>query len=456
MAKLHFYGGSLSVTGSNYLIETKNSKVVIDCGMFQGSGDQERKNYEDFPYDPATVDAVFITHSHIDHIGRLPKLVKDGFSGKVFGTEPTIDLVPVMLKDSQHIIEQQAKKDTEPMYSKKDVKNTTKLLRSMGYGEAFDVSEDVRVRFRDAGHILGSAIVEVWIKENDKETKIVFSGDLGNPPAPFLNDTEFIDEADYLLVETVYGNRIHEDREERKKLLKEAIIDTIGHGGTLMIPAFALERTQELIFEINQLMKNKKIPEVPIFLDSPLAIDATNVYKNYYNYFNGDAQRFTEKGNKMFRFPQLKFTYETEESKEINEIPPPKVILAGSGMSTAGRILHHERRYLPDPNSMLLIMGYQAKGTLGRRLLDGVKEIKLFGEEVPVRAHLRAIGGYSAHADKNTLYNWVENVYKNSKNLKTVFCVQGEEEAATAFALKLRDDMRIYAKVPEEGDVLEF
>ncbi|MDX1608316.1 MAG: MBL fold metallo-hydrolase [Candidatus Spechtbacterales bacterium] len=461
MAKLTFHGGALSVTGGNYLIETKNSKVLVDCGMFQGFKEAEDQNYEKFPYDPAEIDAVFITHAHIDHIGRLPKLIKEGFKGSIYATPPTADLTPIMLEDSQHLLAAEAKDDKrEPLYSEKDVKTTTRHFKGVDYHKDIHVNDDIRVRLRDAGHILGSAIVEMWVTENGKEKKLVFSGDLGNPPTPLLNYTEFIDNADYVLTETVYGDRFHEDRAERKGILENSIEDVATSGGTLMIPTFALERTQEILYEIHTLMDKKRVPEMPIFLDSPLAIKATEVYKKYKNnplYFNQKTAEFMKGGHKLFDFPRLKKTLATDESKAINNVPAPKVIIAGSGMSTGGRILHHEKHYLSDPASMLLIIGYQAKGTLGRRLYEGVKEVKIYGDEILVRAKVRAIGGYSAHADQNGLYAWIESMRAGrERKLKKVFCIQGEEEAATAFAVRLRDYMAIDAEVPQPGDVFEF
>ncbi|OGZ61061.1 MAG: hypothetical protein A2932_01105 [Candidatus Spechtbacteria bacterium RIFCSPLOWO2_01_FULL_46_10] len=457
MAKLTFYGGALSVTGSNYLIETKKSKVLVDVGMFQGGAAQRKKNYKKFPYDPKNIDAVCITHAHIDHTGRLPKLVKDGFNKQIYATEPTVGLSAVMLKDSAHIIAEEMPPGEKPLYSIGDVKRTARHFQGIAYNKEVRVTDDIRVRFRDAGHILGSAIIEVFVKEDNKETKIVFSGDLGNPPSPLLNLPTLIDGADYVLVESTYGNRRHEDRQARREFLENAIEDTVTEGGILMVPAFALERTQEMLFELNSLVEHNRIPNVPIFIDSPLAIDATKVYARSDKYFSKRAKYLIERGDDLFNFPNLKFTYTTEESKKINDVPPPKVILAGSGMSTAGRILHHERRYLRDPKSTLLIVGYQAEGTLGRKLLDGAKTVRLFGEKIPVRAHIRAIGGYSAHADKDALFTWVNHIRRsNPQRLKKVFCVQGEREAAKALATKFHDFMAIDAVVPKPGDVFKF
>lgn len=455
MAKLTFHGGALSVTGANYLIETKKSKVIIDCGMFQGGKRCDEINYRDFAYDVSSVDAALITHAHIDHIGRLPKLIRDGFSGAIYATGPTADLAAIMLEDSQGLIARECKKKREILYSMKDVRMTVKYFHPVEYGDIIEVTPDIRVRFRDAGHILGSSIIEVWVKEGSKETKIVFSGDLGNPPTPLLKPTEYIDEADYVLVESVYGDRIHEDREKRKELLENAIEDTITQGGVLMVPSFAIERTQEILFELNGLVENSRIPKIPIFIDSPMAIDATAVYQKYPLYFNREAIYLIKSGDDLFKFPNLKYTYKTAQSKAINDVPPPKVIIAGSGMSTGGRIVHHEMRYLPDPKSMLLIIGYQAHGTLGRRILNGATEVKIHGQTIPVLCKIRAIGGYSAHADQDGLYHWVDRI-REGGSLKRVYCIQGEEKAAHALATRISDYMAIDAEVPNPGDFFEF
>lgn len=453
MAKIYFYGGAMSVTGANYLIETEKSKIIVDVGLLQGCSDCDIANSEDFYYDPRSIDAVFITHTHIDHIGRLPKMIKDGFRGPIYVSEPTAALAPIMLKDAQYINEKQAKdRRAEPMYLRQDVDRTVKYLQPKKYGERFSVTQDIDVRMQDAGHILGSAIFEIWIKENDKETKLVFSGDLGNTPMPLMNPPAKIGAADYVFVESVYGNRVHEDKDERRQILEEAIEETIRNGGTLMIPSFALERTQEILFEINHLVENDLIPKVPVFLDSPLAIKATRVYRKFVHYFNKRAYSIWMKGDKLFDFPMLKFTDKTAESKRINDVSPPKVIIAGSGMSTAGRILHHERRYLPDPKSMLLIIGYQASGTLGRKILDGAREIKIFGKNVPVKARIKAIGGYSAHADQPALVEWVGNI----KGVKRVFCIQGEKDAAESLAERIKKDLGVDAIAPQMFSEFEF
>lgn len=442
--KITFFGGANSVTGACYLLETNNKKILVDCGMFQSGKYCDERNFEPFPFNVNEIDFLFITHAHIDHIGRIPKLIKQGFKGKIFTTNPTKDLTEISLLDSSHIVEEEAKRDGhEPLYTNEDVVNSLNFFETIDYGQKIDLDDKIYCTMRDAGHILGSSIIEIYAEGK----KIVFSGDLGNYPNPLLNSPTIINDADYIVVESAYGNRIHEDLPQRKEILEDCIEDTVTNGGVLMIPAFAMERTQDILYEIDGLIEQNRIPDIPVFLDSPLAIKSTEVYKKYSNsnYYNKNIKEMFERNGKMFDFPRLKFTLTTEESKRINDVKPPKIIIAGSGMSQGGRIIHHERRYLSDPKSMLLIIGYQVAGSLGRRLLDGAKEVKILGEIVPVKAKIKAIGGYSAHADQKALFNWVSH---SKKTLKRVFVVQGEEAAANNLAILIRDYLGVQAIAP--------
>jgi metallo-beta-lactamase family protein len=445
--KLHFCGGARWVTGVNYLLETKQAKILIDCGLFQGGGAAREMNQQKFAYDPKEIKVVLITHAHIDHIGRLPQLVKKGFRGKIFATRPTKDFAQAMLFDAEEINQEIAKAmGNQPLYDRADVEKTLEFFQGIDYGEKIDLGVGISFCFRDAGHILGSAIIEVWAENK----KIVFSGDLGNPPVPLLRPTEYIKEADYVLVESAYGDRIHETKHQRRDLLEDAIEDTVTQGGTLLIPSFALERTQEVLYELNCLVENHRIPQVPIFIDSPLAIQLTKIYQRYPDYFNQEATYLIESGDDLFKFPGLKMTQTVEESKQINDVPPPKIIIAGSGMSTGGRILHHEKIYLSDPKNTLLLICYQVPGTLGRKILDGAKTVKIFGEEIPVKLRLRKISGYSAHADQEDLCFWVRQM---KDSLKKVFVVQGEEKSALALSQKIKDHLGIPAEVPKIREV---
>jgi len=455
MATITFYGGALSVTGANYLIKTKQSQVVVDCGLLQGGAHCPPENYSEFPYNVASLDAVLVTHAHIDHVGRLPKLAREGLSAPIYATLPTTELAPIMLADSQELIQEECGDKRGVLYTVEDVDAVTELFRPVGYNEMVQVTPDIRVRFRDAGHILGSASIEVWVTEDDKETKIVFSGDIGNPPMPLLAPIDYIEDADYALIETAYGNRVHENRDARQGLLEGAIKDVIAAGGVLMVPTFAIERTQEILSEINHLVESSSIPPVQIFLDSPLAIEATGVYRRSAAFLNEETKQKMAGGDDVFDFPRLAFTATTEQSKAINEFPAPKIILAGAGMSTGGRILHHELRYLPSEKNMILFIGYQAQGTLGRKILDGATAVTIFGETVPVRASVRFIEGYSAHADQNGLLEWLTRL-KSGGSLKKVFCVQGDEDSSREFAALATEKLGLDAHAPSGGESFEF
>ncbi len=451
---LTFYGGAKEVTGANYIIKTKKDALMVDCGMFQGSQHCEQQNYESFPYDPKDINFLLITHSHIDHIGKIPKLVADGFKGKILSTAPTKDLSELALRDSLGLIQDEAEKHGhKPLFSEEDIQKTMNLWETINYDKPITLSESFSCKFLDAGHILGSSIIEIWAEEEKNKTKITFTGDLGNPPVPLLNPTELIESTDYLVIESAYGDRLHENRESRKKLLEQVIENSVTNNGTLMIPAFANERTQEILYELNELTENNRIPKIPIFIDSPLAIKTTEIYKKYINFYNAAALELLRGGDQLFSFPGLKFTLAKEESKAINDVIPPKIIIAGSGMLQGGRILHHLKRYLPDPNSTLLIIGYQVAGSLGRRILDGAKQIKIHNEPVEVKANIVEISGYSAHADQEMLRFFVSKI---NKPIKKVFAVQGETNISETFANLIKDQLAIETIAPSYNDSFEL
>jgi metallo-beta-lactamase family protein len=459
--KLHFYGGAGAVTGVNYLLETKQAKVLIDCGLFQGERKLEEKNSESFAYNPKEIEAVIISHSHLDHVGRLPQLIRAGFKGKIFATPPTIDFTRLILDDSVKILAEKAKRaGVLPLFSRSEVEEVMRHFEPVDYYKKTSAAKDISFVFHDAGHILGSAIIEIEAARR----KIVFSGDIGNPPAPLLRPPDFLSSADYILVESTYGDRNHESPQECKELIENIVEETIARGGVLLIPSFALERTQQLLYHFNELVERHEIPSVPIYIDSPLALHITDVYKKYPQYFNKEAVAEIDSGDDIFNFPGLHFTETSKESKEINNVPPPKVIIAGSGMSNGGRIVHHETLYLSDPKNTLLLVTYQAEGTLGRLIASGAKKVEILDREVEINARIEKISGYSAHADQQFLMDWLKNFQKicppgaESADgcLKKVFVVQGEAGPAKTLASLVRDELGIESAVPEIGEVAEL
>lgn len=447
--KLTFCGGTGSVTGANFLLEGGGKKFLIDCGLEQGTKVADDENWKDFIYDPSTIDILFITHAHIDHIGRIPKLINDGFKGKIYSTPPTKAIAELMLEDTMNILGRDTEHGLDQIYTEQNLKKTFECWETTPYHQAFNIDHGFTVHFKDSGHILGSAIIEFTY--NGK--KIVFTGDLGNSPSPLLRDTEKVTDADYLIMESVYGDRNHESRNERRKMLEKVIEDNYKLGGTLIVPTFSLERSQELLFEINELVEHKRIPHMPIFLDSPLAIKLTAIYRKFEDYFNETAREIIHSGDDIFVFPGLKSTLRTEESKMIIQAPDPKIIIAGSGMSNGGRIIHHERNYLPNPNNTILLTGYQSVGTLGRLIQDGIRTIRIHGEDVDVRANLEMINGYSGHKDSDGLLNFVQDT---AEKVTRVFVVMGEPKSALFLAQKLRDNLAVDAYVPEQGESVDL
>ena len=445
------------MTGSNYLLEHDGLKILVDCGLFQGSRFAETLNYAPFAYDSKEIDFVFLTHSHADHSGRLPKLYKDGFRGKIFATKPTLDLSAIALDDNIGLIKEEAKKDGHaPLFDSGDLHQTFLLAQGVEYQEEISLGGGVTAIFHDAGHILGSATIEIsWHDVDGKIKSIYFSGDLGNYPVPLLKHYDMPNEADYLVIESTYGDRLHSDAINRKEVLRAEIGRTIERGGTVLIPSFAIERTQDLLYELNELVEHKKLPQVPVFLDSPLAIKLTKVYKNYENYFNKKVVHEIRSGDDIFNFPGLKMTYSSQDSKAIDNVRGPKIIIAGSGMSLGGRIMFHEIRYLPDPNSTILFVGYQVENSPGRQILDGKKEIKLLGQHVLVKCNVRLIEGYSAHADQGMLMDWVKKAKEDGK-LKKIFITHGEYHSSSILSQKIRNEMTIDASVPALGESVEL
>jgi len=443
--KLTFCSGAGTVTGANFLLEGNGKKFLIDCGLLQGTKLADDANWEPFTYNPKEIDILFVTHAHIDHIGRIPKLIHDGFNGKIISTIPTKDIAGEMLIDTIQILSHDKENHLDEMYNLDILKKISDMWEGIEYHQTLNVDHGFQFSFKDSGHILGSGMLKVMYEG----TEIIFTGDLGNSPSPIIRDTEELNQANYLIMESVYGDRNHENRELRKERFKQVILDNYNRKGALIIPTFSLERAQELLFEINLLVEKKEIPVMPIFLDSPLAIKLTKVYKKHKSYFNDVTKRIIADGDDIFNFPGFHQTEQTQDSKDILRVPNPKIIMAGSGMSNGGRIIHHEKNYLPDANNTILLVGYQSAGTLGRLIQDGVKMLRIQGEEIPLRARIEKINGYSGHKDSDHL---LEFVSKTAHTLKKVFVVMGEPKSALFLAQKLHDNLGVDVMVPDKND----
>ncbi len=442
---LGFYGGVGSVTGANFMLDTGTVAILIDCGLVQGDRFAMEKNAQDFRYDPAAVDFLLVTHAHADHIGRIPKLLRDGFSGAIYSTTATKALAAVMLRDALKVMEFEAERNgVEPLYEERDISAALSSWKTVEYDEQFSLGDEITVWYTDAGHILGSGMIH--LKRGDK--KIVFTGDIGNVPQPLLRAPIVPKDYNYLIMESVYGDRLHEQVSERTELLLEYITDTIRENGTLIIPAFSLERTQAMLYEINNLVESGRLKPIPVFLDSPLAIEVTSLYREYGRYLRPEIQNQIAAGDDIFDFTGLSFTKTMAESKAIKSQKGAKIIIAGSGMSHGGRIRRHEREYLDEKNTTVLLVGYQSVGSVGRLLQDGARTVMIDGEKVKVRARIETIQGYSGHADRDQL---IELVAAGAAKAQQVFVTMGEERSALFLTQRLRDYLEINALAPEEN-----
>lgn len=448
MIQLTFAGAARQVTGSCYHVTTSTASFLVDCGLFQGSKVSEAQNEDIFPFDAAILDFVVLTHAHLDHCGRLPLLYRRGFRGTIITVEPTVPLARIVLEDAAGLIMEEAEREGEtPLYTEADIPPLFEHFKPCEYHKTVSI-KGVDIKFYDAGHILGSASVSI----KADGTTVAFSGDLGNPPTPLLNPTEYITSADYVVIESTYGNRRHEDFHLRQQRLMSAIRNSVAQGGVLLIPSFALERTQEILHDINAAIEKGKLPFFPMFLDSPMAIKATEVYRQFAHYYNPDAMRELASDEDLFSFPGLTMTNSVNESKGINDVPPPKVIMAGSGMMQGGRILHHLIRYLHSPTCTLLIVGFLVQNSIGRRLLDGEKTVTVFGEPIHVKAKVEAIGAFSGHADQPKLLEWVAHVTPHPKR---VYITHGEEQSALDLAQSIKSmTTGVEVAVPYQGDTV--
>ena len=449
--QIAFYGAAGEVTGSCNMVSTGGRNFLVDCGMFQGSQFNEDKNKDPLGFDPAKLSGVIVTHAHLDHVGRLPLLVKNGYEGHFYATPPTVELAELILDDALQIMLYNQRHSGKPtLYDSTDIAKVMGMFKPVDYNQKFALAPDVNFTFYDAGHIFGSAFVEIQAEGK----RVVFSGDIGNINVPILRDTDVLPGGlDLLVCESTYGDRLHESALKRQEILQSLISDAVGKGGTLMIPSFSLERTQELIYDLNDLVDRKhKLPRVPIFLDSPLAIKATRVYLKYPQYYDTDATRLLKNGDELFEFPGLVMSETKEESKKINQMHGAKIIIAGAGMMNGGRIVHHAMRYLSDARNTLLIVGYQSQNTLGRKILDGESPVEIMGEKIPVRCHIKAIGALSAHGDQNKLLDWIGG---GSSLPKQVLLTHGEPKASSALAKRIVGDLGVPASPASFGMKVE-
>ncbi len=473
--KITFLGATRTVTGSNFLVEGAGKKFLVDCGMWQGKVEQEMENSQEFEFNPKEIDFMLLTHAHIDHSGRIPKLYNEGFKNKVYAHKATCDLCALMLPDSGHIQETEAEWKNkkrkrkgeeliEPIYTAEDAARCLEIFEAVQYDQIIEITPEIHVRFNDAGHMLGSSMIEVWIKEGDKETKTVFTGDIGNNDIPLLSPPTMIEDTDFLVMESTYGSRLHVRNDEKAEIFLDVVSETLDNGGTVVIPSFAVGRTQEILYEINKLKdeygddeefrkKYKTLMKAPVYVDSPLAISATEVFRENTELFDEETQEEIMRGDNPLEFPGLKFTRTSEESKALNEDPTPSIIISASGMCEVGRIKHHLKHNLWNPKSTILFVGYQAPGTLGYNIVNGAKTVKIFGEEIAVNARIEYIEGYSGHADQELLMNCI---YSYIKKPKHIFLVHGEPESQDVLSNMIETETNIGVTIPEFGETYEL
>lgn len=463
--KLTFDGAAQTVTGSMHLLEVNGRRVLLDCGLYQGKRSESYERNLNFSFDPASIDVVILSHAHIDHSGNLPNLVKQGFHGTIWSTPATRDLCVAMLQDSGHIQEQDAEyvnrkrlrdglPPIKPLYTKNDAVATIKQFITINYGRPFTPIPGVTAIFHDAGHILGSAFVVLDMVEGEEQRRLVFSGDIGRPGMAVLRDPEIVTEADYLIIESTYGNRRHASRDEASKLLRQMINETYKHRGKVIIPAFAVGRTQDLVLALHTLSDAKKIPNLKIFVDSPLAVDVTEIFRGHPECYDEETLALLQQSKNPFGFSSLTYVRDVDDSKGLNFLRDSAVIISASGMCESGRILHHLKNNIEDPDNTILFSGFQAENTLGRRILDGNRRVRIFGEEYDVRAKVARIEGYSAHADSQELRNWAGHL--DRERLRGIFLVHGEAEAAQGLAGGLAQDGFRAVRYPSRGQVFEL
>ncbi|MCX7760602.1 MAG: MBL fold metallo-hydrolase [Hydrogenothermaceae bacterium] len=456
------FGGVEGVTGSCHLVKVGKLNILIDCGMFQGL--DEDKNYQGFGFDPSIIDYLILTHSHIDHCGRIPLLVKHGFRGKIISTKPTYHITRIMLLDAANVMREEYKTQLKkamrrgtpeevnpPLYDENDVFTAMEYFKIiLDYNQPFSLSKDVKIVLKNAGHILGSAYVEMYVNLDYKEKKVIFSGDLGTNIKLVIKPIEYPSEAEVVFIESTYGNRNHRPLEESIREFKTAILDSFKDGGNVIIPTFALERAQEILYLLRRMYDDGELPKCKVFLDSPLAISATRLFLQFSEHFNEEVKRLIERGHNPFVFPDVYFTTSVEESRKINEIESNAIILAGSGMCNGGRIKHHLKHNLWRENASVIFVGYQAVGTLGRQIVDGAKKVKIYGEEIAVKAKIYTINGFSAHADQSGLLQFL----KSCNNIQLAYLIHGEPEIMKDFKEAIEKDVAINSHIVKKSEYI--
>ncbi|MGD2216773.1 MAG: MBL fold metallo-hydrolase [Gemmatimonadales bacterium] len=461
--RVQFWGAAGTVTGSMHLLEVSGRKILLDCGLYQGRRKEAFERNRGLPFDASQIDAVVLSHGHIDHSGNLPSLVRAGFRGCVYSTSATRDLCAYMLVDSAHLQEndvkyvnkrrrKQGKKPFEPLYTKEDAFETLKAFHSIDYDRAFEPFPGVTVRFRDAGHILGSAIVLVEANEKGRKSRLVFSGDIGRKGLPILRDPRVFEAADYMIMESTYGDRLHESSGDAKALLRRTVADVVDAGGVLLIPAFAVGRTQEIVYRLNQLWEARELPPIEVFVDSPLAVNATDVFRVHPECYDEEYREMmvSDSDEDPLCFDGLKYVRSVDGSRALNTREEPAVIISASGMCEGGRILHHLKHHATRPESIVLFVSFQAEHTLGRKIMNGKSPVRIYGEEYEMTARIRRAEGYSAHADRAGLLRWASRVQEKGE-VKQIFLVHGEQEGLSALAAGLEDDGAADVRIPERG-----
>jgi len=462
MATLKFLGADRTVTGSKHLIISGDSRILIDCGLYQGLKALRLMNWEPFPVSGRDLSSIIFTHAHIDHTGYLPCMVKAGFSGPVHATPPTCDLAKIMLPDSGRLQEEEARyankkgvskhKPALPLYTEEDAEKSLPLLSPVSYDKPFEISDGVDIVFRQAGHILGSALVQMTIKEGGAAKKVLFTGDLGRLGTPILPDPAIVEDADYIVLESTYGNRLHGNT-DRKAALCAVVRESLKKGGVLVIPAFAVERTQELLYILYLLNANNDIPRAPVYIDSPMAVKVTSLFSKYRDIYDEEAKELLKSDEHILDSINMHFCRAVDESKELNNRKGPMIIISASGMATGGRVLHHLMKRLPEKNNTVLLVGYQAAGTRGRSLQDGAGKLRIFGENVPVNAHVATLDGFSSHADYSEIIAWLE---KCRFAPKKVFLVHGEPDAQKSLQGKLEAKFGWEIHAPVYGEEVDL